>query len=352
MAYEDKTPEALHEAMLEGVDDAIDKREGSVTHDLTYPTAIELANAYIELDSVLLLGFADTTEGKYLDMRAGEHGVTRKPSIKAQGTVTLNGPSGTVIPAGTRLQTSGTDPVFFITKAEATVGASPVTVAAEAEVGGVAANVAASELDALAPGNLYGIISVVSASSFNGGVDAEDDASLLARLKDRVQKPATSGNANHYRQWALEVAGVGDVKVYPTWNGGGTVKVVLLDTDKSAPSQDVLDAVLAHIDDEKPIGATVTVVGAAELAINVSATLTMAEGYSAADVAGPFTEALTAYLKSIAFTGEIIRYTRIANLLLDLEGVIDYANMTVNGGTANIQPSGEQVGVVGTVTLS
>jgi uncharacterized phage protein gp47/JayE len=350
MAYEDKTPDVIHASMLENVDPAIDQREGSITHDLTMPAAVEIANAYIELDAVLALGFAETSEGTYLDMRAAEHGVTRKESLKAQGSVTFSGPDGTFIINGTRLQT--TSGIFFVTLADVTISGGTATVNAEAEEGGLAGNVAAGLINALAPGDLYGIVTVTNPASFDGGADTEDDASLLKRLMDRVQKPATSGNAAHYKQWALEVAGVGDAKVYPTWNGGGTVKVVLVDTEKSAPAQSVIDAATAYIEDNRPIGATVTVVGATELPINVTSTMTIDAGANLADIQTQFISSLADYLKSIAFTGEQIRYTRIANLLIDVEGVVDYASLTVNGGTANIVPTDVQVGVAGSVTLS
>lgn len=349
MAYEEMTPEVLHETMLGGMDDAIDKREGSVAHDLTFPAAIEIGNAYVELDSVFGLSFADTTEGVYLDLRAGEFGVVRKEALKSIGMLTLSGPADTVVPAGTRTQTSAD--VFFVTKEDVTLTAGVGTVAAEAEVAGLEGNVAVGIITALAPGDLYGVVTVSNPAPFDGGVDVEDDEALLARLKDRVQKPVTSGNANHYRQWAMEVAGVGDAKVYPVWNGGGTVKVVLLDTEKTAPSPSVVSTVASYIEENRPVGATVTVVGAEELSVNVSATITLAAGSTMAEVKEQFTEALAEYLKSVAFTGDLIRYTRVANLLLDVPMIIDYTNLKVNAGTANIQPTDVQVGVVGTVAF-
>jgi len=30
---------------------------------------------------------------------------------------------------------------------------------------------------------------------------------------------------------------VGDVKVYPVWNGGGTVKLVIIDSEYNVPSE-------------------------------------------------------------------------------------------------------------------
>jgi uncharacterized phage protein gp47/JayE len=350
MAYEDKTPDVIHAGMLENVDPAIDQREGSITHDLTMPAAVEIANAYIELDAVLALGFADTSEGTYLDMRASEHGITRKTSVKSQGSVTLTGPIGTLVPQGTRLQTATN--IFFVTLADVTLTSGTATTNAEAEDGGLSGNVSAGTITALAPGDLYGVVTATNAANFDGGADTEDDASLLKRLKDRVQEPATSGNAAHYQQWALEVAGVGDAKVYPVWNGGGTVKVVLLDTEKTSPSAQTVTDTTAYIESQRPIGATVTVIGAPETAINVTVALTLKAGATLATAQTEIETGLVDYLKTLAFVDPLVRYSRIANLILDAPSVVDYANLTVNGGATNITIADGAVAVKGTVMLS
>jgi uncharacterized phage protein gp47/JayE len=225
------------------------------------------------------------------------------------------------------------------------------TVNAEAEDGGLAGNVAAGLINALAPGDLYGVVTVTNPANFDGGADEEDDAALLKRLKDKVSNPVTSGNAAHYRQWALEVAGVGDAKVYPVWNGGGTVKVVLLDTEGTAPAQTIIDAATAYIEDNRPIGATVTVVGVTEVPINITATLTLAEGKTSTDAQTEVSALLKDYLKTMAFTDTVVRFSQIAALVLNAESVIDYTNLTINGGTTNITIVDGSVAVAGTVTV-
>ena len=35
-----------------------------------------------------------------------------------------------------------------------------------------------------------------------------------------------AGNKYHYREWALEVTGVGDAKIFPRYNGPLSIKVV------------------------------------------------------------------------------------------------------------------------------
>ena len=108
-----------------------------------------------------------------------------------------------------------------------------------------------------------------------GGTDPESDGALYERIHAYLSRPATSGNAYHYEQWALEVAGVGAARVFPLWNGAGTVKVVLVDGGMEPASAEIVAAVQAHIEAERPIGATVTVAAAAPLSINVTAAVTL-----------------------------------------------------------------------------
>lgn len=365
--FSQETKDAILTRLLSGVADDLDKRQGSVVFDMLSPASLELAQAYLALDQVLTFGFAtEDTPRQYLELRCAELGISPKVALKAVGSLTFSGQDGVVVPVGTRVSTDEAEPVYFVTTQAGTITGGAVMVAAEAETAGANGNVAQGTIT-LVLSDLSGVTAVTNSATFDGGADVETDESLLARYLEKAQKPATSGNAYHYEQWAKEVAGVGDAKVYPLHAGPGTVKVVLLDDEKTTPAQTIVDAVQNYLDPAQdgtgqgvaPIGATVTVVGAQELPINVSATLTLASGADIGEVTAQFSEALTEYLKSIAFatsvaTGqpELIRYTQIANLLLGVPPIIDYANLTVNGGTANIQPTSDEVGVVGSVTLS
>lgn len=347
--YEDQTKATILQRMLDATSADIDKRTGSITYDMLSPAAIELALAYIELNNVLNFGFADTTFGPYLDLRADEYGLTRKASVKSVGSLTFSGPNGTVIAAGTQASTGGNTPVTFITTEAGTIASGSVTVDAEALVGGASGNVALNTITQLI-GDLVGVVTVNNAANFDGGADTETDAALLARYYERARNPATSGNAAQYRQWALEVAGISDAKVTPVWAGAGTVKVVLLDDDKTAPASSVVTEVADYIETVRPVGATVTVVGATEVAINVSGTYTLASGAVIADARAQILAGLTAYLKTLAFVDPVVRYTQIANVVLNAEAVVDYSALTVNGGTGNITIASGSVAIAGTVT--
>lgn len=352
MAFEDKTADLLHNELLSNINDDIDKREGSVAYDLTAPSAIEIANAYVELDTVFGLAFADTSEGEYLEKICIPFGVYRKQSVKSKGEVTLNGPKGTIIPVATRVQTTIGESVFFVTLEEITLTGNPVKVAVECEIGGEIGNVAIGDINALAPGDLYGIVTVINETAIEGGVNQESDESLYKRLVDRAQNPATSGNANHYKQWALEVPGVGDVKVFPVWNGGNTVKVVLLDDNKRKPDESTINKVIAHIEANKPVGPTITTIGAEEVKITCTATLTLVPGKTVENAQKEFTDLLNEYFKGLAFVDPIVRYAKIASLLIDVPSIVDYSNLTINGGTNNITINDGQVAVVGSVNFN
>lgn len=347
--FEQETDEAIHERMLNDIEDDVDKRQGSVAHDLTRPAAVELAQAYIELDNVLIFGFAsEDMPPEYLDLRCAELGVYRKPSVKSVGQITFTGDDGTVIAAGTRTRTD--DEIYFVTTESGTITGGIVTVAVEAEVGGISGNVDTGDINTVL-GDLSGIVEVTNTQPFDGGANVESDESLLARYFDKAQKPVTSGNVYHYEQWAKETPGVGDAKVYPLHAGPGTVKVVLLDEEKTTPAQSIIDATEAHIEVNRPIGAQVTVVGAQEVAIDISADLTLTTDADIASVKADIERGVTDYLATLAFNDTLIRYTRIAAILLDIPRIIDYGNLTVNGLTENIEVTDEQVAVLGEVTV-
>jgi len=359
MAYEGQTKAAVLERMLGNSPADIDQRPGSVTYDLESPTAIEISMAYAELDNVLDWGFTDTTFGEYLDSRASDYGLVRKAAIKSSGSVTFTGPDTTVIPVGSIISTGGDNPVYFVTTTAATIAGSTITVAAEAQDAGAAGNVGMGAINTMV-GDLVGIVVVNNAVNFEGGVDTESDAALYARYQERAQRPATSGNANQYRQWALEVPGVADAIVYPIWAGPGTVKVVLLGADKTSPDPSVVTAAQTYIDPTMdghgegvaPIGPVVTVQGAVEVPINVAVDVDVEPGYTLEEVRAQLEAGVTAYLATLAFADPLVRITRIANVILDVPRVIDYRDLTINGGTANIVVNNGEVAVLGTVTVT
>ena len=74
--FEEITYERLLERMLGRVPGKFDKREGSVIWDTHSPTAIELKNLYISLDSIVQEAYGDTATREFLILRCRERGIT------------------------------------------------------------------------------------------------------------------------------------------------------------------------------------------------------------------------------------------------------------------------------------
>lgn len=346
--FNNRTADDILADMLASARDDIDKRQGSVAHDMLAPPAHEIEMLGWELEAVYLQGFLDTATDEALDYHAHELGLERKPAINAVGFADITGTNGVVIPKGYRfISASGEE---FSADSAVTIADGVAKVAVTASIAGESGNIGIGEL-VDHERNLVGIDSVTNNDIFIGGVDAETDESLRERALFKARKPITSGNANHYRLWATEVEGVATAKVFPTWNGPNTVKVVLIAKDGGAPDQPIVDEAIRYIEQERPIGAIVTVLPIEEVALAINAKLTLDGDLTIIDVQDAITKSINAYLLSEADRG-IIRLVRIGEAILDVPGVLDYEDLTVNGATSNVTLSAEQVAIVGEVTLT
>jgi len=357
----DQTFEIILQRMLDAIPDDIDKSEGSFIYDVLASVAAELAQAAIWAQEVLRRGFAQTTFGQYLDLRCAEHGLTRKPAVKATGQVVFTGIPGTVIPVGTQMSTVGseaTPAIFFATTEEVTIGEDGTATAnIEAVKAGTSGNVAAGAISLLAQ-PLSGVVEVTNPEPTSGGTDEESDEELLQRLLERMQRPPDTGNKYDYVRWAKEVPGVGDAICIPLWNGPGTVKVVIVDSNGAPASQELIEAVQDYIspapetgEGRAPIGANVTVSAPETVPINVSATLSYTQGYDPATVQAAVEEAVESYINSLKI-GEDVKYFGIANAIYITPGVEDCIDLLVNGGTDNVAVSDEEKAIKGAVTLT
>ena len=342
--FEDQTFEAILERLLERVPDTLDKREGSIVWNALAPAAAELAQIYINLDLTTSLGFGQTTSGEYLDRRAAEHGIYRNPATPAirKGLFYDNEDNPFDVPIGSRFSC---DQVNFVVIRKIAEGEFEL----EAEEAGRIGN---EVFGALIPiENINGLARAELTDVLVHGQDEEDDESLRARYLQKVRESGTSGNVADYKRWATEVPGVGGAKVVPLWDGPGTVKVVIVDAEKKPAPPDLVNAVYEHIESVRPIGASVTVASATGKSINISATVTLASGYPLQAVQDEFERLVEQYLQEIAFEETYVSYARIGTILLKTPGVIDYTDLLVNGGTANVELEDEEVPVLGTVTL-
>lgn len=348
--YEDMTPERIKSEILKSVEEKLDTRQGSFSDDMAGPIAVELYKMYTALNAVRPMVWVNETSGEYLDSAAEDLGVEpRKAGQKARVSLALMGTAGYTAPQGRTFTTA--DGLYYITLGPTEFDESGAAwVTAEAEYAGAAYNVPEGAVCGQFQ-NDGKIRSVTNPTPAEGGTEPEDDAELYARITAARKKPSTSGNIYDYEKWATATAGVGAARVTPIWNGPGTVKVLIADGDRQPVDTAIVEACAAHIEKVRPVGASVTVRSASALSVNAEATVTLDGSRTLEETRQAFAEALNSYFHSLAFTGSAVLHNRVGALLIGVDGVVDYANLLLNGAEENLAVGEDFIPTAGEVTL-
>ena len=341
----EQTYENIKQRILNNIQTDIDKREGSFTQNLISPISQELAKFYIEQEDLVNMAFVRNGFFNYLDDKCWEYGIDRKIGTSAVGEVTFEGADGTSISNGTVIYHND---LYYVVLNDADISNGKADLIVEAYEMGKKYNVIRNTEFALKE-NIQGVTRVYAKEDFKGGTDTETDEELRDRYFDTIKKSYTSGNVAHYEAWTTEVSGVGLCKVYPLKNGNGTVEVVITDSNMLGASSELIESVKANIEEKRPIGANVSVVSATEKAINITANITLASGYSVEEVKSEFTNKVTEYLKDISFKSSYVSNARLGNLLLDTNGVFDYTEFKINNLSTNVALSDIEVPKLGTI---
>lgn len=342
------TQEEILSRLLSEISDEYDKSAGSFFYDVDKPVSDRFAEIYAELEQILKNGFALTASGDYLDNKVAEQGLVRKGATSAAVQVTVKGSPGSMISVGDKVASDVL--VFSIMENKHLDSSGTADVQAQCDTFGKIGNVPPGAINRF-PVTLPGLVSVTNEAAASGGFDEETDEELRDRYFEKVSLPATSGSKYHYVMWAKEVSGVGDAKCLPLWNGNGTVKVVIINADKGAADAGLIERVAQHIEKNRPIGAAVTVESAIPLAINISISLTLANGVDTETAKEKIAASITNYIQKNAFANEYISYAQIGGCILDCNEVLDYSDLRVNGGIDNIQIAETQVPVLGVISV-
>lgn len=354
--YLKETDNDVHKRMIDNAPDNISVVEGDLFWDNTRPVASEIARVKnISMLNLLKSRFVQTATGEDLDLVGEEDGIPRKQAGEAIHLIQITGTPEIVIPKGSIVTTVGTKDevsIEFETQQEVVIDSTGiVTVKAICLADGIIGNVAIGNITVLAKG-INGVQAISNIEIVQKGVEKESDDDYRYRIILKAQTPATSGNVYHYMNWALEVTGVGAVKVKPLWdknngmNGNGSVKVVIADSERHAVTEGLITDTFNHIEEVRPIGATVTVVSATEKVLNITANIKLAAGFTIQQVQSSFTQLLNEYLKSIAFNATYISINKIGNLFFDVDGILDYSDLKINGLTSNISLADEEIAII------
>lgn len=366
--FTSKTYRALLESMLARTPDCLDKREGSMIQTALGAGAYALEEFYLELNQIQAGAFIQTAVGVDLDYLALLANVERYP---ASPSVRLGVFNLDTVPIGARFSTiDGGDSVNFVTTEHVGPGQYSLTCETPGSVGNRYTG------PVLPITVIQGLTCASITDILVAGDDAESDEALRARVVSALREQPFGGNAADYKRVVLAIDGVGGVQVYPTWNGGGTVKLSLIGSDWMPVSARLIETVQNAVDPPAnqglgygtaPIGAKVTVTTPEAVDINVSAKLTPALGCDAEQLLPMVRRAVEEYLLSVRQSWAVpesagtpryscwVYLARVTAAILTVQGVINASGVTLNGTAADLPltQTGEvqQVPVLGEVTL-
>ena len=399
--YEAQTYEAILARMLQkalSINSNLDTREGSLVWYGDAPAAVELQNLYIALETVLNETFADTASRPYLILRAAERGLSPQPASPAVLQMAIT-PTTLFLPLNTRFSIGELN---YYVSADRGNGNYELT----CETAGEAGNNYTGTVIPIE--YVEGLETCKIISILVPGEDEEDTEVFRQRYLDSLNAQAFGGNRIDYIEKVNAIPGVGGVKVYRAWNSnlkpanmipptgtdtwinglsdvpegvktwldtvyaaennmftvGGTVKLVIINSTFTVPSETLVDQVQTAVDPLQnagegvgiaPIGHVVRVEGVNEETVDLSFALYYQRGWTWDDVSGYVTEAIEGYFKELAEGWAdqdeplVVRISQIESRLLGINGILDIANTKINEEAANYTLELDHIPVLGSI---
>lgn len=399
--YENETYENILKRTLDRVATNIDKREGSLIMNAAAPISAEHAEIYMLLDGIIRNGYADTADREYLILRCKERGILPYAATQA----ILKGKFNMEIPLNSRFNSGELNYIatVFIESAD-----GYFYYQLKCETAGTDGNKNFGELYSIEyihqdlEGNLIELL-----------IPAEDEEStedLRERYLSSFEEKAFGGNVRDYIEKVNALPGVGKSKVKRIWNGdispsqmipiesvkiwyentigkveekvaawlelvytaakekklttGGTVLVMIINSDFDVASEALIESVQEAIDPEEnagegygiaPIGHIVTVQGAKGVLINIKINITFETGYDWNNLQGKIDEAIAEYLLGLRKVWAespflVVRVSQIESRILGLFGVIDVQGTTINGAADNLTLGAYEIPIYGGTT--
>ncbi|UHA76129.1 baseplate J/gp47 family protein [Paenibacillus sp. 481] len=350
--------EEILNRMLTRVPDDVDKREGSIIYDALAPVAAELAQWYLDWSVAVQLSYADTATGEYLERRTAEFGVRRLAATAAKRRGMFMNTSGLPVdvPIGSRFSIGGL--TFGVTE-RLSLGEFVLMSETVGTQGNQAFGVMTpiDYVDGLARAELGKVLVP--------GEDAEADEELRARYLSVMSEQPFGGNVADYKTKLNAIPGVGGVKVYPAWNGGGTVKCTLISSTHDVPSPEFVASVQTETDPLTasgkgigfaPIGHRVTVAAVQPTTASVEMRLVLEKGITLGQVQADVEKVLREYVYSLRTTWKdadklTVRVSQLEARALTVRGVTDVSGTKLNGVAGNLELGSEHIPLLGEVKL-
>lgn len=348
--YEHKTFESILSDMLNYVITRypdLDTREGSVIYTSLAPIALELETAYHEMDMIAEETFLETASREYLIKHGNQIGL----EINGASYGHYKGQFDVDVEIGSRFNLDKFN-YAVIDKLSDPTGDNPYyTFELLCETPGSEPNGYLGDLTPITFVNNLSHAELTEVLIY--GEDEEETESYRYRLQIHVKNPPVNGNVYQYDEWLDMYDGVGKHKTIPCWNGVNTVKLMILNSENKAASDELITQVQEYFDPptevinddvtaenypqgrgmgngQAMIGAIVTVDTMTEQMVKIECKLLLHNAYK---TPVGVVEAIEEYLESLALENNTIAYMPIAAAIYNAESVkeVHSLKITVNG---------------------
>lgn len=327
--------------LLNSVPEKLDKRTGAIIYDALAPTAGELMQAYIELEIWKDETYLLTASGSDLDRKGEEYGVTRLKETQALRIAKFVDTNDNLVnvPIGSRFSVpeSSNTITYFVQEYQST----GMAIIKCEQYGTIGNDYIGDILPLFSIDNLK---TATITSTLTPAQDEEKDEPYRQRILDRINNKGFGGNIQDYKDYFIEnITGASEPKVYPVWNGGGTVKVSVLDSEYNAITDEFKQQIKEILDPEEytgqgigiaPIGHVVTVDTPEKTEVNITADVSL-EGVNVGQIQRSVEEYLEEYFLETRKTWvdydtlRIFISQVIANIL-KVQGIQNVTNVKLN----------------------
>lgn len=346
-----KTIEEIYEEMLSAFRTGTGA-EASAVSDLSvrlYAVAAQVYGLYAQAEWLSKQCFPQSAQGEWLDRHATLRGLERREAVKARGVLRFSVPAPAAadltVPAGTVCATAGLARFETTEEAVLEAGQTSVAVPAQALEPGSAGNVGAGSILVMAAPPV-GIGSCVNPEPFSGGADAETDEALRQRVLDTYRRMPNGANAAFYEQTALSFDRVAACTVLPRSRGRGTVDVVV-STAEGVPDAELVAQLQDHFEQRREIAVDVQVVDPTVKNVDISISVTAAEGEDPDQVKADVEQALRDFFSGERL-GKDVLLAQLGQLVFSLAGV---ANCKLTVPAADVAVAAGELPVLGALTV-
>jgi len=335
---------------LDRISSNLDKRQGSIIYDALAPFAAEIAQMYIALDVYGEQTYLLTATGENLDNRIADYGLERISATYSQRLgvfmTSEEEPQPMNIDIGTRFSVpneyGGYN--YKVIEPTNTIG----TYILECETAGSVGNEYYGTLLPLESINNLG--SATLTEIYKAGEEEESDERLRERALAKVKEIPFGGNIADYKQYVESQDGIGACLVIPAWNGGGTVKLVIITSGYEIPTSAVIDEIQTLIDPlqnqgegigKAPIGHIVTVVAPTAYELTISCNISFESTYTLESLREPIENAVKNYINEVQKewadnTSITIYISRLIGVIISVPGVTNVENLKINNSSDNV----------------